>query len=164
MVYIFSQSIYVTSTYIHIMTNKDIKQKPTQINKSTYQEIFSIIQLLSKEYIFPNMPKKYRFKHLFTEIEIGEIYKRGDVFPQRLYFEPDGFFDHSFISMDVMMSCIPYNLEEILDCLDTPHQILCRFYSRLIQFSKGRKKKINGLRLALHFMKVILEKEKEYVA
>jgi hypothetical protein len=143
------------------MSNKKRQQKLTQINISTYQEIFSIIELLSKQYVFPNMPKKYRFKHLFTDIEIGHVYKRGDVFPQRLYFVPNGFFDHSFISFSITMDFTPYNLEEILDYLDTPHQILSRFYLRLIKFSKGRKKKINGLRLSLHLMKVILENEKE---
>lgn len=144
------------------MSNKKVKQKPTQINISTYQDIFSIITLLSKKCVFPNMPKKYRFKHLYKEIEIGSMYKRGDEFPQRIYFVPNGFFGHSFISTNVIMESIPHNLEEILDYLDTPQQILGNFYLRLMKFSKGRKKNIKGLKLALHIIQTILENEDEF--
>ncbi|HSF50172.1 MAG TPA: hypothetical protein VLA74_05355, partial [Nitrososphaeraceae archaeon] len=70
------------------MSNKKVKQKPTQINISSYQEVFTIITLLSKKYVFPNMPKKYIFKHLYKKIEIGNIYKKEDEFPERLYFVP----------------------------------------------------------------------------
>ena len=51
------------------------------------------------------------------------------------------------------------NLKEILDDLDPPQQILSSFYKKLIKLSKNKKKKIKGLRLVLHLMKIILENE-----
>ena len=63
---------------------------------------------------------------------------------------------------DMCMELQHYNLEEILDYLDTPQQILRDFYLKLIKFSKERKKKIKGLKLALHLMKVIVEDEEEF--
>ena len=144
------------------MLSKKLKQKPTQMNISTYQEVFSIITLLSKKYVYPNMPKNYIFSHLYKEIEIGIKYDRSDKFPEPLYFAPNGVIGYSFISFDIGMHLSNYNLEEILDYLHTPQQILRDFYLKLIKFSKERKKKIKGLKLALHLMKVIVEDEEEF--
>ena len=105
------------------MFNK-VKQKPTQMNTSTYQEVFCIITLLANKYVYPNMPKRYIFKHLYDEIEIGSIYKRGSEFPERLYFVPNGALGYSFISNNMLMELSTYYLEEILDYLYTPQQIL----------------------------------------
>ena len=104
-----------------------MKQKPTQIRISEYQEVFSIISVLSKKYVYPNMPKKYRFWHLYSDIEVGMIYNRDDKCLQRLYFAPNGCIGYSFISFNTNMGVLAYNLEEILDYLDTPTQILTNF-------------------------------------
>lgn len=144
------------------MLNKKGKQKPSQINISTYQEVFSLITLLSKKYVFPNMPKRYLHEYFYREIEVGIKYDRGDEYPQRLYFAPNGFPGYSFKSFNMCMEASTYNLEEILDDLDTPQQILSNFFFKLIKLSKDRKKKINGLRLVLHLMRVIVENEEEY--
>lgn len=141
------------------MRYNKFKQKPTQINIETYLDIFSLITLLSKKYVFPNMPKRYLYEYVYREIEVGIKYGKGDKYPQRLYFFPNGFLGYSFANPDTIKGASTYNLEEILDYLDTPHQILGDFYFKLIKFSKERKKKIKGLRLALHLMKVILENE-----
>lgn len=104
------------------------------------------------------MPKKYRFWYLYEDIEIGTMYKRGDKFSQVLYFLPK---NSSFLSGDTMNGYEFHNLEDILDYLDTPRQGLSNFYLRLFEFSKERKKKIQGLRGALHFLRIILENEEE---
>jgi hypothetical protein len=144
------------------MSNKKGKQKLTQINISAYQEVFTIITLLSKKYVYPNMPKRYRFKHLYHDIEVGIKYDRDDEYPQRLYFCPNGFGNHSFVSFNMLMEASTYNLEEILDYLYTPQQILQDFYLRLIKFANERKKKIQGLKLVTHLVKIIVENEKEF--
>ena len=106
------------------MLNKKIKQKPTQINIETYQEVFYIITLLSKKYVYPNMPKTYIFWHLYDYIEVGIKYGRSDEYPESLYFCPTGFLGYSFMSGDVFMGASRYNLEDILDYLYTPIKYL----------------------------------------
>jgi hypothetical protein len=140
------------------MITKKIKQKPTQIRISEYQEVFSIISVLSKKYVYPNMPKKYRFWYLYENIEIGTMYKRGDKFSQVLYFSPKSSY---LLSGDTTNGYEFHNLEDILDYLDTPTQILKNFWLKLFKFSKERKKKIQGLRGALQFLTIILENEEE---
>lgn len=143
------------------MFNK-VKQKPTQINLSTYQEVFELITILTRKYVVPNLPKKYAF--IADEIEVGKIYKKGDKHAETVYFVVEGIIGYSFMSYygSIGMGISTYNLEEIIDHLYTPQQILCDFYLKLIKFSKDRKKKIKGLKLALHLMKVIVEDEEEF--
>ena len=134
------------------------------IDIATYEDVFSIITLLTKKYIVPNvdtLPKEYRFDPSNFQIEIGKKYRKRDNFEVALYFVPEGFIGYSFISED-LMGPSTYELKEIFYDLYPPQQILYDFYKTLMTFTKNNKQQIKGLKLPLQFMKIILENEEEY--
>ena len=66
---IHKRKVYMLPIYIYIYVKQKVKQKPTQINISTYQEVFSIITLLSKKYVYPNMPKDIYLSTYMTKLK-----------------------------------------------------------------------------------------------
>jgi hypothetical protein len=132
---------------------------------NTYEEVFYLIKLLTKKYIIPNidtLPENDRFNPITFYVRIGEKYKKRHNL-ENLYFFPEGFAGAAgdfFISEGSRgpSSC---ELNEIFDNLYPPQQILASFYKTLMTFAKDNTRQIQGLRLSLQFMKLILENEEE---
>ncbi|HSF50139.1 MAG TPA: hypothetical protein VLA74_05190 [Nitrososphaeraceae archaeon] len=139
-------------------------QDTSYMNIDSYEEVFYLIKLLTKKYIIPNidtLPENVRFDPNTFYVRIGEKYKRHSL--ENLYFFPEGFAGpgaNFFISEGLRgpSSC---ELNEIFDNLYPPQQILDSFYKTLMTFAKDNTRQIQGLRLSLQFMKLILENEEE---
>ena len=150
-----------------IQINNDIVEKTNdmQIDISTYQEVFSIITILFKKYMFPIISSSgqvYRDYSPRFQIEIGKRYSEYNKCEERIYFVPNKFIGYSYISFDEDTNLTTYYLEHILKYLYTPQQILGYFYLKLMKFDKSNNENIKGLNLALHFLKIIVENEKKF--